>query len=199
MKNIDFWFSIGSTYTYLTVMRMDQIERDHEVKFDLRPFNVRKIMREMDNIPFPPNKKSKVDYMWRDIERRAVRYGFPAKIPAPYPLKEFDVANKLAILGTQEGWCAEYLKKTYQAWFQHGQEAGSNPNVTGTLASMGLNPAETIQKMESPKIENAYEEQTEIAKSIGIFGSPSFVVRGEIFWGDDRLENAIEWSAAPWC
>ncbi|HAF73937.1 MAG TPA: 2-hydroxychromene-2-carboxylate isomerase, partial [Gammaproteobacteria bacterium] len=43
------------------------------------------IMREMDNVPFPPSKKVKVDYMWRDIERRAQDYGFSAQVPAPYP------------------------------------------------------------------------------------------------------------------
>lgn len=195
MQEIEFWFSIGSTYTYLTVLRMDQIQRDHGIELKLRPFSVRNIMRQMDNVPFPPSKKSKVDYMWRDIERRSIRYGFPAKVPAPYPLKEFDLANKLAILGVQEGWCAEYLKKTYVAWFQNGQEAGSNPNVTETLVSIGLDPNETLEKIERSAIQDQYEKQTEIAKNKGIFGSPSFIVGDEIFWGDDRLENAIEWSS----
>ena len=71
MKNIEFWFSIGSTYTYLSVTRILYVEKKHQVKFSWKPFSVRKIMKEMDNIPFPPNKKNKVDYMWRDIERRA--------------------------------------------------------------------------------------------------------------------------------
>ena len=66
---------------------MDQIQRDHGIEFKLRPFSVRNIMRQMDNVPFPPSKKSKVDYMWRDIERRSIRYGFQAKVPVPYPLK----------------------------------------------------------------------------------------------------------------
>ena len=109
MQEIEFWFSIGSTYTYLTVLRMNQIQRDHGIELKLRPFSVRNIMRQMDNVPFPPSKKSKVDYMWRDIERRSIRYGFPAKVPVPYPLKEFDLANKLAILGVQEGWCASHF------------------------------------------------------------------------------------------
>ena len=55
-------------------------------------------MKEMNNIPFPKEKANKVNYMWRDIERRAKFYGFQAKVPAPYPLKEFDLANQIAIL-----------------------------------------------------------------------------------------------------
>jgi len=99
MKEIEFWFSIGSTYTYLSVSRLKEVERKFEVSFSWQPFSVRKIMREMDNVPFPPTKQAKVDYMWRDIQRRARGYGFEARVPAPYPLKEFDLANRIAVLG----------------------------------------------------------------------------------------------------
>ena len=93
MKEIEFWFSIGSTYTYLSVTRIAEVSQKTGVSLSWQPFSVRKIMREMDNIPFPPTKKVKVDYMWRDIERRAHSYGFKANVPAPYPLKEFDLAK----------------------------------------------------------------------------------------------------------
>ena len=68
MKDIEFWFSIGSTYSYLSVARLSALEHDTSVTFSWHPFSVRKLMQEMDNIPFPPTKKAKADYMWRDIE-----------------------------------------------------------------------------------------------------------------------------------
>ena len=71
MNNIDFYFSIGSTYTYLSVTRALEAEKQHQIKFSWTPFSVRAIMKEMNNVPFPKEKKNKVDYMWRDIERRA--------------------------------------------------------------------------------------------------------------------------------
>ena len=85
MSNIDFYFSIGSTYTYLSVTRILDVEKKHQVKFNWIPFSVRAIMKEMNNIPFPPDKKNKVDYMWRDIERRAERYGFFCKNSCSLP------------------------------------------------------------------------------------------------------------------
>ena len=85
MKEIQFWFSIGSTYTYLSVTRIGAVAKETGASFSWQPFSVRKIMREMDNVPFPPSKKVKVDYMWRDIERRAQDYGLSAQVPAPYP------------------------------------------------------------------------------------------------------------------
>jgi len=104
MKNIDFYFSIGSTYTFLSVTRILDVEKKHQVKFNWKPFSVRAIMKEMNNIPFPKDKINKVNYMWRDIERRAEGYGFFAKTPVPYPLSEFDLANQLAILGLEKDW-----------------------------------------------------------------------------------------------
>ena len=137
MKEIDFWFSIGSTYTYLSVTRLTEVSQKTGASFSWKPFSVRKIMREMDNIPFPPNKQTKVEYMWRDIERRARGYGFKANVPAPYPLKEFDLANRVSVLAMQEGWCEEYVRETYRLWFVDGHEAGSDVNLTQTLSEVG--------------------------------------------------------------
>src|SRR6478736_1366825 len=104
---IDFWFSTGSTYTYLTVSRLPAFAAAKGVRFNWRPFSVRAIMREQNNIPFA-GKPVKSAYMWRDIERRAAMYGLEAKV-------------------------------------------------------------------------------------LGIFGSPTFAVGGELFWGDDRLDDAVKW------
>ena len=130
MSNIDFYFSIGSTYTYLSVTRILDVEKKHDVKFNWKPFSVRIIMNEMNNHPFPDDKKSKVDYMWRDIERRAEGYGFSAKTPVPYPLTQFDLANKLAILGLKEGWGVDYVRLTYKRWFQENKDWRSGPGST---------------------------------------------------------------------
>ena len=195
MKEIDFWFSIGSTYTYLSVTRLAEVSQKTGASFSWKPFSVRKIMREMDNIPFPPNKQTKVEYMWRDIERRARGYGFGANVPAPYPLQEFDLANRVAVLAMQEGWCEDYVRETYRLWFIDGHEAGSDVNLTQTLSEVGQDKLRVLEIAGSPDIEAAYLNQTEKAKQAGIFGSPSFIVDGELFWGDDRLEDAITWAS----
>ena len=94
-------------------------------------------MIEMDNVPFPPTKKVKADYMWRDIARRANSSGFKANVTAPYPLKEFDLANNVAVLGMQEGWCSEYVPATYRRWFVDRHEPGSEPNISASLREIG--------------------------------------------------------------
>ena len=194
MKNIEFWFSIGSTYTYLSVERIFNVEKEHNVKFIWNPFSVRQIMIEMENIPFtPPPKKNKSDYMWRDIERRAKFYGFEAKVPAPYPLKEFDLANKIAVLGMDEDWGESYVWNTYRRWFQEGLEPAIEPNISEIINQLGLDPKKILENANSEENNQKYLKQTELAKKKKIFGSPTFIYQNEVFWGDDRLEDCIKW------
>jgi len=194
MSNIDFYFSIGSTYTYLTITRILDVEKKHSVKFNWKPFSVRAIMKEMNNIPFPKEKVNKVNYMWRDIERRAKGYGFFAKTPVPYPLTQFDLANKLAILGLEEGWGIDYVRLTYKRWFQEGKEPAVDPNISEICNELKIDKNKVIEKSNSDKIEKEYLANTESARKNKVFGSPSFIVGNEIFWGDDRMEDAITWS-----
>ena len=148
----------------------------------------------MDNIPFtPPSKKIKSDYMWRDIERRAQFYGLSPKLPAPYPLTQFDLANKIAILGMNEGWGINYVKNTYQRWFEESKEPATEPNLSEIMEDMKLNKDEVLKKVNSPEIEAIYQKNTSNAFQSGVFGSPTFIHEGEVFWGDDRLEDCIKW------
>ena len=194
MRKIEFWYSIGSTYTYLSTQRLAQIETENEVIFEWSPFSVRSRMIEMENVPFMAEKKrDKIDYMWRDVQRRANFYGFNAKVPAPYPLKEFDLANKVAILGKDQGWIKEYTILTYKKWFLEHLEPGSEPNLSSTLKVIGLDSDNVIKQAQTDEIEQKYLKNTEMAKNKGIFGSPTFIVENEVFWGDDRCEDAIKW------
>ena len=173
-------------------MRLAETERAHGVRFTWRPFNVRKIMVEMNNRPFV-GKPAKAAYMWRDLERRAGRYGLPIRVPAPYPLRDFERANRVAVLGAEEGWCPDYVRASYRLWFQDGLEAGSEPNLSESLREIGQDPARVLKLADSEVTARALDAATDAARALGIFGVPSFAVGPEIFWGDDRLEDAILW------
>ena len=191
---IDFYFSIGSTYTYLAVTRIPDVEKKYQVQFNWKPFSVRAIMKEMNNIPFPKDKLNKVNYMWRDIERRSESYGFFAKTPVPYPLSEFDLANQIAILGLDKGWGVDYVRLTYKKWFQEGKEPAIEPSISETCKKLKLNKNDIISEAKKKSIEDKYIANTNSARENKIFGSPTFVIDKEIFWGDDRMEDAINFS-----
>ena len=188
---IDFWFSIGSMYTYLSVMRLAEIEAKTGARFRWRPFSVRDIMIEMDNRPL--SKPLKLAYMWRDLERRAATHGLPYKAQPSYPLKNFDLANRIAIVGAEEGWCADYTRAAYRRWFVEHDEAGSDSSTRACLGAIGQDSARVLARASSEEISTRYTEATDEARKLGIFGAPTFVVGKELFWGDDRLEDAVAW------
>lgn len=194
MAEVDFWYSIGSTYSYLTIMRLADVEKASGAAFRWRPFNVRHVMVAQNNIPFK-DKPVKSAYMWRDIERRAQRYGLSPVLPAPYPLPGLPFANQVAILGVGEGWVRDYTRATYRRWFEHGEPAGEEPNVSASLKEIGLDPGRVLAAARSERIGNALARATDEAMALGVFGSPTFVVDREVFWGDDRLEDAVLWAS----
>jgi 2-hydroxychromene-2-carboxylate isomerase len=190
---IDFWFTMGSTYSYLSVMRLAEIERAHGRKFRWRPFHLLLILQEMKHVPFA-DKPAKSHYMWRDIERRAAMYGLPARVPAPYPVKQSIAANLVAVVGMREGWGADFVRAAYRRWMQEGEETGSEPNVSSSLRDIGQSPDRVLTLAAAREANDLLLSETEAAQQLGIFGSPTFVVGRELFWGDDRLEDAISWS-----
>jgi 2-hydroxychromene-2-carboxylate isomerase len=189
---IDFWFTMGSTYSYLSVARLTDVERSTGVTFRWRPFHLLLILQEMKHIPFA-DKPAKARYMWRDIARRAAMYGLPVNVPAPYPAKQSVTANLVAIVGMREGWGSDFVRAAYRRWLQKGEETGSEPNLSGSLGDIGQDAVRVLALANSPQTNERLLAETDAANELGIFGSPTFVVGGELFWGDDRMEDAISW------
>jgi len=191
-RELDFFFYIGSTYTYLSVSRVEEVAAREGVSLRWRPFHVRAIMIEQNNRPFI-GKPVKLNYMWRDLERRAGRYGIPFKSIPDYPVDPEGLANRVAIVASLEGWCPNYTNATYRSWFLENKVPGDVQHLRSILLDLGKDPESTIAHADSQDIRKRYDSETEYAKQLGIFGSPTFVCGTEIFWGDDRFEDALEW------
>lgn len=192
-NSIDCWLTLGSTYTYLSVMRLPAIAREAGIGFRLRPFNLRLLFDERGYFPFPPDAP-KTQYMWRDLARRAQRHGLGIRLPVPYPAKGSQLANKVAIVGLREDWGDAFVRASYRLWFAHGVEAGSEENLRASLAEVGADHDRVLAAAQSPETERILIEETRTAQQLGVFGAPTFAVDGELFWGDDRLEDAVEWA-----
>lgn len=194
-RELDFFFYIGSTYTYLSVSRVADIAAREGVPLRWRPFDVRAIMFEQNNRPFV-GKPVKLRYMWRDLERRAKRYGIAYESPPDYPVDPDGLANRVAVVAAREGWCPEYTATTYRAWFLENRAPGDIGHVRAIVSQLGRDPDATIARADGEEIRALYDRETRFAKQAGIFGSPTFAWGDEIFWGDDRFEDAIDWAKA---
>ena len=191
-NNLTFWISIGSTYTYLTALRLSKFIQSNDFDISFKIINIRWIMKKMDNVPFRPSKPSKVNYMWKDIQRRAEIYQIPIpKILAPYPLKYFDEANLYALTALEEGWFVQYLENTYRYWFLEEIPAGSDENIKLVCSINNIDFQSFKEKSSSNKVLNEYKQNTQLAYEFGVFGVPSFSVNENLFWGDDRLNDIV--------
>lgn len=115
--------------------------------------------------------------MWRDIARRAEMHGIPARLPAPYPVVASGRANLVAIIGMREGWSVDYVRAAYRRWFQHGEENGGDANLTTSLREVGQDPARVLVLADGDDAKLIMTAETDVARSLGIFGSPTFTRR----------------------
>lgn len=195
LKPLDCFFFLGSTYTYLSVCRADAVAQNEGIEINWRPFSVRTLMREQNNSPFA-NKPAKTNYMWRDIGRRAARFGIPFEGPQRYPIDPSETANHVAALAAMEGWCKDFVAAAYDIWFLQGDDPGDDRILRRILTGLGKSPERILAGASTPAVLQQYNDETARARELGIFGSPTYVSGTEIFWGDDRLEDALAWHKA---
>lgn len=192
---VDFWFTMGSTYTFLTVGRVEDAARAAGVSVRMRPFKNVLALTGATQLPFLPDT-AKMAYMWRDIGRRAAKHGLQASLPPPYPVPNSVRANRVAVVGLREGWGPGYVRAAYRHWFERGIGSGGEENLRLALADCGQEGeiGRILALAESDEVVQELDRRTEEARDLGLFGSPSFVVGREVFWGDDHLEDAIQWA-----
>jgi 2-hydroxychromene-2-carboxylate isomerase len=133
--------------------------------------------------------------MWRDVEREAARLGLPALTrPDPFPQNSLS-ATRAAILGQGEDWLVPFSKAVYTASFAQGRSIAEPAAVIGILDSLGLDGTQTLRAASAEANKTRLRVAGEEARSRGIYGAPSFLTEdGELFWGNDRLEQALAWA-----
>ncbi|MEM7429377.1 MAG: 2-hydroxychromene-2-carboxylate isomerase [Pseudomonadota bacterium] len=194
---LEIWFEFASTYSYLTVSRAEELLRAGNVRFSWKPFLLGPIFRDkgMETSPFvlDPVKGA---HMWRDMERRSARYGLPFAQPAVWPMNPIRAARVMTA-ALDEPWCGAFARAVFCAQFVRGEDIADAAVLARALEDCGVDPAYWLDRSQSDEIKSALRERTEQARSFGIFGAPSFRVGDELFWGDDRLEDAIAWTRSP--
>jgi 2-hydroxychromene-2-carboxylate isomerase len=191
---LDFYFWTGSTYTYLTVKRIGAAAERGGVEVNWKPFNLRALLREHNHVPFPDGR-AKTAYMWRDLERRAEMLDIPYPETQPtYPSDPETLNFKASLIAHEQGWAEEYALTAFDWWFLKGRPPGMDGNLVPMLEELGKDAETMLEQIARPEMDAKLVASANEARALGLFGSPHFVVNGEVFWGDDRLEDAIRWA-----
>ena len=193
--SVELWFEFASTYSYLAVLRAPVWARRAGVSLVRRPFLLGPIFRELGFQDSPFNLYPvKGQYMWRDMARRARRYGLPFVRPSEFPRRSLTAA-RIALVAETEGWGDRWAEAVFGAEFAEDRDIGHEEELRALLRALGRDPREVLAAATSDENKAALRAETERARALGIFGAPSFVVGDELFWGDDRLEDAFDYAA----
>ncbi|QBF32234.1 hypothetical protein CFI11_13535 [Thalassococcus sp. S3] len=192
-QGMEFWFEFASTYSYLSVMRIEKAAEQAGVDVAWKPLMLGPIFGAQGWTDSPFNiYPAKGRFMWRDMERRAQALGLPFRQPPGFP-QHTVMAARVAYLALQQNGGRDFVRALYHAQFADGQNVAEPEVVGAALNEAGL-PVRLIDEAQAPEVKAALRAQVDDAQQKGIFGAPSFVVGEELFWGDDQLEMALEWA-----
>jgi 2-hydroxychromene-2-carboxylate isomerase len=194
---VDFWFEFASTYSYPAAMRIEEVAARKGVSVRWRPFLLGPIFKALGWNDSPFNlQPAKGRYMWRDLERVCASQQIPFTPPANFPRNGL-LAARIACHFSEEPWLPVFVRAVYRANFAEDRDIASRGTLEHCLRAAGQDPEPILALTDDPAVKDALRAQTQEAMRLGIFGAPFFVVGGhELFWGNDRLEDAIAWCVA---
>jgi 2-hydroxychromene-2-carboxylate isomerase len=191
MPGLDFFYEFASTYSYIAAMRIAPLAQAAGVTVRWRPFLLGPIFKSQgwDTSPFNlfPVKGR---YMVRDCERLCGELGLDFRLPEPFPQNSLLTA-RVALAGLEAGWGEEFSRAVYRAQFAEGRNIGDAAVVREIVSGLGQDVEAALARAQADDVKAKLRATTEEAQRLGIFGAPSFVAAGELYWGNDRLEQAL--------
>ncbi len=195
IPTLDFWFDFASTYSYPAAMRIAPLADKAGVHVRFRPFLLGPIFKAQGWTTSPFNLfPAKGRHMWRDLERLCADLEIPFRRPDPFPQNSL-LAARMALAGLDHGWGEDFCRAVFRAQFADGRAIDDAAVIGHILAGLQIEPAPALAAAQSDETKSRLRSQTEAAQLRGLFGAPSFTtVDGELFWGNDRLEQALKWA-----
>jgi len=192
---LEFWFEFGSNYSYLSVMRIEALAAQQGVRIVWKPFLLGPVFKRFgwNTSPFVLQKE-KGQYVWMDMARQCDKYGLPWTRPTAFPRSAL-LPMRVALIGADRAWIAAFCKRMMQLNFVADREIDTIEAVGEVLTELGLPCDELIECARSEDCKIQLRKQTEKAVELGLFGAPTFLVAKEMFWGNDRLEDALAMAA----
>ena len=189
-----FWYDFASTYSYVSAMRIERLAREAGVRVRWRPFLLGPIFAAQGWADSPFNLyPAKGRYMWRDLERLCARDGLALRRPSVFP-RHSVLAARIALVAEPEGWCPQFTAAVFAANFAEDRDIAEPATLAAIVAALGQPAAAVLARATASDNKAALRAQTEDARRLGIFGAPSFTVGEELFWGNDRVHEAIAWA-----
>ncbi len=186
---VEFFFGIGSRYSYLASTQIDSLERETGCSVRWRPLYSVDLLKLRGKNPFEgPAVSGQYEWSYRqaDAAAWAEYYGVPFREPRGLEMDPRFLA-RACVAAVQLGSGVPFCRALFQAIFVDGPDEIGADECARRAEAVGLSGAELLERIEHPSVESELQATLEDALAKGVFGVPSFVVRGRMFWGNDRL------------
>jgi 2-hydroxychromene-2-carboxylate isomerase len=187
MSQATFYFDLGSPYAYLAAERL---EAALNAPVNWQPVSLGALFKLNGRSSWALKDQELRRAGIAEVERRARLYGLaPVRWPDPWP-GNYLMAMRAATFATMSGRAREFALRAFRNSFQRGADLSVPANVLAAAGDAGLDPAEVEEASGAQEIKLALREATDAAHALGVFGVPTLAIAGELFWGDDRIEEA---------
>jgi 2-hydroxychromene-2-carboxylate isomerase len=190
---IDFYFDFSSPYGYLASTRIDALAARHGREVNWRPILLGPAFKASGNAPLV-GQPLKGAYSVRDFIRTAKHLGIPFNMPSPFPIGTQNAARAFYWLGDRDMAQAKKLAQAFfNAFYVLGRDISSTETVVDIAAANGVDAGVLGTALADPAVKDRLRNEVEASLARGVFGSPYFIIDGEPFWGNDRLDQMDAW------
>ncbi|MGO4870540.1 MAG: 2-hydroxychromene-2-carboxylate isomerase [Roseiarcus sp.] len=194
MAKVDFWYEFASTYSYPAAMRIEALAATRGVSVAWRPFLLGPLFADQGWRDSPFNiYPVKGRYMWRDMERVCGALGLPLRRPEAFPQNSLLAARvALALEGETR---AAFSRAVYRAEFAESRSIADPATLAAALNEVGVEAEGALARAQDGAVKECLKAECAQAKALRLPGAPCLVAEdGEIFWGNDRLEQGLDWA-----
>jgi 2-hydroxychromene-2-carboxylate isomerase len=189
-KSIEFYFDFVSPYSYLAFQEIKKIEKKELIKIKYMPILLGGL-HNLHGIKAPAFIPSKAKFMIRDCKLIAEKNKIEFKFNSYFPIKTLNLMRGV-LVSQEDDFVKFFINTIFNAIWKDGLNLNDANIIDKILKNMNINPKTFILRSTSQNIKSLLKEKTSEAHEKGIFGAPTFLVNNKIFWGQDRLNFALE-------
>jgi 2-hydroxychromene-2-carboxylate isomerase len=187
-QQIDFFFDFVSPYTYLAQTQLPALKTRTSATFRLWPMHLLNLMKQVGNSPTTVLCANKMKYAGADIGRWVSRYGVPFQFNPHVFAADQSLALRGALVAQDQGVEEAYNRAVFSAFWAEGIDVKDRARLAEALKAGGLDGKALLETADETRYGERLAENTGIAAQRGVFGSPTFIVGDDVFFGNDRLE-----------
>lgn len=188
-KNIEFYFDFSSPNAYFSSVQIQELADRHGATVTWKPMFLGGLLQELDTTAPAMQNELKARYLERDLERWAEKYGIPFSMPDNFPIVSVRPMRGVLVLKEQRPeQLLDYIEAVFEAYWVENLDISSRDGLGTVLDRLAIDRDWFFQEIESPDVKEQLKQDTDAARDRGVFGTPTFFVNGEMFWGKDRID-----------